>query len=89
MNTHTNETLSFGSNYSNASGGSYWPNTTHGGMSYTSSDTSILAGMRYKGVLRASGVTSLPTDFSSTTSWFFYGTGKLTSIRMKTNYAGE
>lgn len=89
VNTHTDQTLSFASNYSNANGGSYWPNTIHGGTSYTSSDTAVLAGFRYKGVLRAGSVTSLPTDFSSTTSWFFYGTGKLTAIRIKTNYAGE
>ena len=65
------------------------PNTMHGGISYTTSDTAVISGMRYKGVLRGASVTSLPTDFSSTTSWYFYGTGKLTSIRFKTNYAGE
>ena len=89
LNTHTNESLYFATNYSNASGGSYYPNTMHGGISYTGSDTAVISGMRYKGVLRGSSVTSLPTDFSSTTSWFFLGTGKLTSIRFKTNYAGE
>ena len=87
LSTHTNETLSFATNYDAASGPSYFTNVMTGGPQYSSTPVNSV---RYQGVLRMNSQSTLPTEFGTTSSgWYFWSTGRLISIRFKTDYAGE